>query len=372
MAEVVFLGLFQITQSTSAFKDAEQTVADEIAYYEKLTKETHIVEYVNSQRVDTEVIALKNLYRAICLSYEIFGNNQQSDFVFDENHDVMINGVHSLENDNIAYFYTKYLKSDSSINVDANDDLFEIYKRAFGDDATFMFSFNRELSELPVLNTQVAYYLFHYLFINESDAIGQTGSTYYQSYFRGYANMLEEAETLIIQSEPYNSTHYQSYKEAYCAEARYSNITLVVSIFISCFIVLLIPQYLFKNEKTIGYKLFGLGVVRTEGEENRWFVPLIKTIIDCVGAIPVAFILYLFPPFNAVYDAMFIPINPEAKMSLALAIVIIMAVGGVVNAVGLFTYKRQNLINLIFGDVVVDVHYVDEGDRNEKNHGRSF
>ena len=85
LAEVVFLGLFQITQSTSAFKDAEQTVADEIAYYEKLTKETHIVEYVNSQRVDTEVIALKNLYRAICLSYEIFGNNQQSDFVFDEN-----------------------------------------------------------------------------------------------------------------------------------------------------------------------------------------------------------------------------------------------------------------------------------------------
>ena len=30
----------------------------------------------------------------------------------------------------------------------------------------------------------------------------------------------EDAEMLIIESEPYNSTHYASYKSAYCSHAR--------------------------------------------------------------------------------------------------------------------------------------------------------
>lgn len=372
LAEVIFLGVFQFTKNSSAYKEAEQTVDDEIAYYEKLTEETHIVEYVDGSRVSTDVTVLKNLYRAICLSYEVFGNNQQADFEFDSDHDVMINGVHSLETDNVAYFYTKYLKENPNVSIEAEDSLFDIYKRAFGDDATFMFSFNRDVSDLPVLNTQVAYYLFHYLFINDSDSVGQTGATYYQSYYRGYSNMLEEAETLILKSEPYYSTHYQSYKEAYSAQARYSNISLVLSVFVSCLIVLLVPKYLFKNERTVGYKLFGLGVIRTDGEDNPWYVPLIKTIFECVGFIPIVIILYLFPPFNGGYEAMFMPITPDSKLSLALAVVIIVIISGIVNAVGLFTYKRQNLINLIFGDMVVDVHYIDEGERDETNSGRSY
>ena len=364
VAGVIFSGLFQITQNTSAYKAANQKVEDEIAYYEQFTKETHVVEYVDGARATTDVVVLKNLYRAICLSLEVFGNNQQPDFTFDSSHDVMINGVHSAENDNIAYFYTRYLKNNPSIKIETNDDLFEIYKRAFGDDATFMFSFNRELSEIPVLNTQVAYYLFHYLFIDSSDTIGQTGATYYRSYYNAYANMLEEAEMLIIKSEPYFSTHYADYKNAYCAEARYTNITLVSSIFIACFIVLLIPKYLFKDEKTLGYKLFGLGVIRTDGETNAWYVPLIKAVIDCFGFIPVTFILYLFPPFNGGYEAMFMPVSPDCNISLAIVILAVIIIGGIVNAFSLFTYKRQNLFNLVFNDVVVDVHYIDEGERD--------
>ncbi|MBR2381861.1 MAG: hypothetical protein IKA84_05165 [Clostridia bacterium] len=364
IAGVIFSGLFQITENTSAYNAAKDTVDDEIAYYEQLTSETHIVEYVDGARVTSDVIVLKNIYRAICLSYEIFGNSQQPDFTFDENHDVMMNGVHSLDNDNVAYFYTRYLKNNPSIEVEASDDLFEIYKKAFGDDATFMFTFNTELSEMPVLNTQVAYYIFHYLFIDSSDSIGQTGATYYRSYYNAYANMLEDAEMLVLQSEPYFSTHYKDYKEAYCAEARYTNIALLVSIFVACFTVLLIPKYLFKNEKTLRYKLLGLGVIRTDGEANAWYVPLIKTVISCIGFIPVSFILYLFPPFNGGYEAMFMPASPDCSISLAILILAVIIIGGIINAFGLFTNKRQNLINLIFNDVVVDTHYIDEGERD--------
>ena len=372
VAGLIFSGLFQITKNTAAYKSAAEAIDEEVAYYERLTEETHIVEYVDGERVATDVVVLKNMYRAICLSYEVFGNNQQPDFKIDPGHDVMINGTHSVENDNVAYFYMKYLKNNSSMNIKAEDDLFEIYKKSFGNDASFMFSFNKDISQIPVLNTQVAYYLYHYLFIDSSDSVGQTGATYYQSYHTAYANMLNEAETLILQSEPYNSTHYADYKEAYCAQARYTNIALVISIFISCFIVLLIPRYLFKDEKTVSYKLFGLGVIRTDGQSNPWYVPLIKTVIDCFGFIPTAFILYLFPPFNGGYETMFMPINTSTRISFALVILIIMIIGGIINAFGLFTEKRQNLLNLIFGDIVVDVHYIDEGENREINHGRAY
>lgn len=372
LAEGIFAGLFQITKNTAGYIDAENSISDEIVYYESLTEETHIVEYVDGKRVATDVVVLKNLYRAICLSYEVFGNDQQSDFIFDSSHDVMINGTHSVESDNVAYFYLRYLADNPSIDVGVEDDLFAIYKRAFGNDASFMFSFNKDISEIPVLNTQVAYYLFHYLFIDESDSIGQTGKTYFDSYYKGYAFMLEEAEGLILQSEPYYSDHYVNYKEAYSAQARYTNITLIISIFISCLVLLLIPRYLFKNERTVGYRLLGLGVVRADGEANEWYVPLIKTVIDCIGFIPVAFILYLFPPFRGGYEAMFMPVVPDSKLSFALVILIILAIAGINNAFGLFTHKRQNLLNLIFGDIVVDVHFVDEDERDETNHGRAY
>lgn len=372
LAEVIFVGAFQITQNIPAYKGAQNTINDEITYYEELTEETHIVEYVDGKRVSADVVILKNLYRAICLSYEIFGNAQQSDFQFDSSHDVMINGVHSVENDNVAYFYSHYLKNNPSININASDDLFAIYKKSFGDDATFMFSFNKDTSEIPVLNTQVAYYLFHYLFINESDSIGQTGATYYESYYNGYSNMLEEAETLILQSEPYYSTHYTAYMKAYSDEARYTNITLVLSIFISCLIVLLLPKYLFKNERTISYKIFGLGVIRADGEANKWYVPLIKTTVDAFRCISLAFILYLFPPFNGGFEAMFVPVTFESKISFALVILIVVVIGLIISAFGLFTYRRQNLLNMIFDDLVVDVHNPCDDEHDEKNHGRSY
>ena len=371
LAEGIFACLFLITKNSAAYIAAESTIEDEIEYYETLTEKTHIVEYVNGERVSTDVIVLKNLYRAICLSYQVFGNNQQPDFVFDSSHDVMINGIQSVENDNVAYFYTHYLAENSDMGDGVNKDLFEIYKKSFGDDAAFMFSFNKELSEIPVLNTQVAYYLFHYLFVDSSDSIGQTGATYYRSYYQAYSNMLEDAEMLIIDSEPYNSTHYLSYKTAYCSQARYTNITLVISILLSSLTVLLTSKYLFKDGRTVGYRLFGLGVVRTDGEMDAWYMTLIKTVIDSVGIIPIAFILYMFPPFNGGYEAMFMPINPDSKLSIAIVVLALAIIGGINNAFGLFTPKKQSLINMIFGDVIVDVNCPDEDD-GEKNHGREY
>ena len=372
LAEGIFAMAFQIAKSSSAYTEAAEALTEEISYYEDLTEGTHIVEYVDGERVSTDVTVIKNLYRAIYLSYQVFGNDQQPEFTFGSDHDVTINGIHTAETDNVAYFYTRYLKENSQLNIKASEDVFEIYKRSFGSDAAVMFTFNSELSDIPVLNTQVAYYLFHYLFVETSDTIGQAGSQYYNLYYNGYSNMLEEAETLILQSEPYYSTHYVRYKEAYSAEAKYTNIALTLSIVIASIVILLASRYIFKDGRSVGYKVMGLGVTTVDGEEIEWYIPLIKTAIECIGFIPIAFILYMFPPYNGVFDAMFTPIATDSRISFAWVILVIFAVGAIVNGVGLFTEKRQNLVDLILGDVVVDLHYIDEGERDDRNHGRSY
>ena len=372
LAGLIFSGAFFITSRSERYEEAEAAVRDEIDYYERLTEDTHVVEYVDGSRATLDVVVLKNVYRAICLSYDVFGNVQQKDFVIDPSHPVRVNGVHSAENDNVAYFYTRYLRDNPDMGIGAERDVFEIYRSAFGDDASFMFSFDRERSEIPVLNTQVAYYIFHYLFVDESDSIGQTGATYYRSYYNAYSHMLEEAEQLIIESEPYNSTHYMNYKVALTAQARYTNIALLISIFISCFAVLLASRYIFGDGRTPGYMLLGLGVVGVGGERIEWYNPLIKTAVYAVGAIPITSILYMFPPFNGRYKSMFMPVTVDGGISLGLLVLIITLLWGIVNAFGLFTRKRQNLLNLIFNDLVVDPRYRDDDDDGSTNHGRSY
>ena len=51
LAELVFMGIFQITKNTALYNEATKTINEEIAYYEDLTEETHIVEYVDGERV---------------------------------------------------------------------------------------------------------------------------------------------------------------------------------------------------------------------------------------------------------------------------------------------------------------------------------
>ena len=79
--------------------------------------------------------------------------------------------------------------------------------------------------------------------------------------------------------------------------------------------------------------------------------------------------MYMFPPFNGVFDAMMTPFIGEYSLTIILLIIAI--VGLVINAFMLFTHYRQNLINMIFRDQVVDLHYLDNGDPDDETEGKS-
>ena len=377
---LVFSGIFKITENTSAYKEQTKIVNTEVDYYNKFISETHVVEFENNQRLSSEILAYKNLSKAIYLSYTILGTNNISDYVININDEITRNGVASLENDNISYFYTKYLpKNDTQGKIidmygqDPQDYLFRVYKDAFQDEASFMFIFDKNISEIPILKVDVAYCLYDYYINNDdSTSVGAKGYEYYQIFCSGYIDMLDFAIDKMIASEPYHTEHYLVYRESICNQARYTNISLLISLFIAYLLVILLPKYLFKNEKTIGYKLFGLGVIRLDGEENKWYIPLIKGIFGSIGFIVSVIIIYLFPPFNGVYDAMYYPFTIDSKLSLLWIILIVGVIGSIVNIAGLFTHYRQTFINMLFQDKVVDIHYLDEGDQDDKFEGRSY
>lgn len=388
LAFVIMLGLFSIVKKTNAYVEAVETVNSEIKYYNELTSKAHLVEYVEGERKSEDIMVLKNVNRAIYLSYTVFGNEQKPEFTFDANHEVTQFGLASLENDNVAYFYTQYVPQNNENNqlVDFEVEiagveikytpvefLHKIYKEAFGDNKS-MFVFDTTKSDMPILTTDSAYCMFFYLYADadSTNSTWEQGKNYYSIFYNAYANMLSSAEMRVQQSEPYYSEHYAVYFENYCTQARITNITLIISIILAYAIGVLLPQYLFKAERTISYKIFGLGVITEDGDTNPWHIVLIKSLINAVGFIVISVISYMLPPFDGVYDAMFLPTVSGVNMSFGLVILIIGIVGAIIQCVSLFTHNAQNIINLAFHDKVVDTKRLDEGDRDGEFEGRSY
>lgn len=375
---LVFSGVFKITENTNAYKEEIKIVDSELEYYKNFIEDTHIGEYENNKRLSNEIIAYKNANRAIYLSYMKLGNNNQSEYVIDDNHEVTEFGISSLENDNIAYFYTQYLpKNDIEGNIvdigkDALSYFYNIYSKAFGNSFSLMFTLNSTNSDMPVLNAHAASCMFHYLYIDDNDSLGQTGKEYYNLYSNAYLTMLDDASQKIIKSEPYYTTHYVVYLEAYRNQARYVNMGLLISLLIGYLLGILLPKLIFKYERTISYRLLGLGVIRLDGEENKWYITLIKSLIGCIGYVIITMIIYLFPPFSGRFEAFYEPFSINLNISLSLVVLIIFIIGTIVNLIGLFTHYRQNAINLVFGDKVVDIHYLDEGDNDDQYEGRTY
>lgn len=374
IALLLFSGASAIAHNTNAYIDAGEIVQSEIDYYVDWTDESRVVEYLDKEngiRKDKEIMVYENLLKAIYHSYNVLGNAQQPEFTLDNNENVKKFGESSLENDTVAYFYTSYAPENGLLNLDGKSKteyLFELYQEVFSTNST-MFVYNLNISEVPVLTTQVAYSILYYLNNNSEDTIGQAGLSYYNSFYENYAYMLSNAENIMIRSEPYYSTHYVPYFEAYSIQARITNIALLISIVIAYILGVFVPKLLFKDERSLGRVLMKLGTINNDGEAINIISIIIKSIFEIIGFTFIAFIMYMFPPFNGVFDAMMTPFIGE--YSLTIILLIIAVVGLVINAFALFTHYRQNLINMIFRDQVVDLHYLDNGDPDDESEGKS-
>ena len=109
VALLIFSGLYSITKRTSSYLEAKQIITEEIEFYQNFTEESHLVQYIDGSRCDSDIIVFENINRAIYHSYITFGNVQQPDFIIENDHPVANYGEASLESDNVAYFYVNYV-----------------------------------------------------------------------------------------------------------------------------------------------------------------------------------------------------------------------------------------------------------------------
>lgn len=375
----IFLAAFEITKTTGTYSDANRAVADEIAYYAEFASDSHIVEYVDdakTERKDADIIVLENCNRAIYRSFLFFGNEQEPDFVISSEHAAAQFGEASADTDTISYFYLRYIPSSADRQIvsygtkDAQTYLFDKYKVAFAQSST-MFTFDPANSEIPTLNTQSAYALFHYLYESSEDTLGQTGSSLYSSFYSAYAFLLEEAEELLIKSEPYYSEHYKKYQSSYYLQGRCIVATLCASVAVGYCIGILLPKLLFKDERTIGRKIMKQGVITREKEKVRWHMTLSYSVLGIVGYMSTMILMFVFPPFKGNYDVLMMPLfNDASAVSMSLVIVIIAMVAAANAVFSLFTHYKTCIADALLRCRVVDAHYLDEGDFDERTEGK--
>lgn len=378
---LVFLGAFEITKNTTQYKSAGQVINDEIAYYVDLAEDSHIVEYLEKDtatRKDYDMMVIENCNRAIYRSYLVFGNAQEPNFIIDDNHAVTKYGKATLESDNVSYFYTKYIPNNPDrkiVDFDGKSPttfLNDLYKNAFGENKS-MFTFDSENADIPTLNTQSAYYLFCYLYNQGEESQRDKGSDYYVKYYNAYEYMLSEAENLLIKSEPYFTQHYLVYRDSYYNQGRYINLTLIASVMVGYLIAILIPKILFKNERTIGRLIMGLGLLTIDNKHSKWYTILFKSILGMVGFVTVISLVYFLPPFNGIYDFMMMPLFANSSnFNLLSLIFILILITGALYVSTLFTHYRTSLIDILFKEKLVDKKYIDEGDNDEHFEARPY
>lgn len=379
----LFLGANVIATNTNVYKEAEIIVKEEVEYYKDYVEESRAVEfdYIEGERVRTDSITdqstgiskiiLENINRAIYHSYLTYGDfSKQYGVSISEEHlnyiKLSVSDKGIAYDDNVSYFYTDFLmNAEENYSVkfysekEAKEYVHKVYKEAFGEkNSSLMFVFDFEQSDVPILKSEAAFYLYYFVYVSADNDITEESENYYYAFDTAYSSMLSACEKIMIKGEPYYSTHYMRYYNNNAVLGRSVNIALLISILIGYIIVIVLPKLVTKHGRTIGRFLFKLGLISSENKVVSTKEILIESIFGYFLFLPIIVIIYMLKPFNASFSAMYTPFIGEVPLLVILFIVLIyMAING---CVMLFTRNKVGIDGLIGKYVLVDRNYLDE------------
>lgn len=371
-----------INTNTNSYKNADSIIKEEIDYYNNFVEQSRAVEFeiINNEKVRKDLIkedtsgfskiVLENVNRALYYSYLEYGDfcNQFGFEINEKNMNIIKASISNKGydiDDNISYFYTNYVyNSNEQLGVsfesilDAKKYVQQIYKESFSNNAEIMFEFNNVDYSVPLLKSEVAYYIYYYIYVFEDEEITKKGQDYSFIYFNAYSSMLSAAEKIVIQSEPYYSTHYVKYYENKAIVARNTIITLIISIVISYLLVVMIPKLLLKHGRTIGRYVFKLGEISYENEVVSTLSIIINTIFGSFGYLAVMPILFMFHPFNGSFNAMYLPFIGNIPFLIIMIIIIGLVL--INSCCILFTKNKVGINGLVTNSILVDRKFQDE------------
>lgn len=372
-----------MVKQNKSYQQAQQKIKDEITYYNELFSDSKLIEFIDEEktvRKDEEVLVIENVCRAIVHAYK---NSSDPDFDIPEDEllgkekTVSYYGEASLETDVISYFYTKYVVNHPEMQIvnfhsqTPLEYLYDTYDYQFNGKEIFVRT--NDGVTVPTLTSQAANKMYHYLFVDSQDEIGKSGKDVYFSFYTGYTNMLSNAESLLVRSEPYFSTHYQDYRAAFNQQGRIVNWTLLGCMVVGYLLGILLPKLLLKDERTIGRLIMKLGVMTREQDKLPWYTILLHSVLGVFGFTSTMLFMYLLPPFNGIYDFIFMPLfHHSLVITMALLFVIVILLTAIIYVSTLFMHFKTSLVDLLSRSYVVDLKHIDEGDFDDQYEGKSY
>lgn len=375
---------FTIVKTNNTYKKEVDIVEREVKYYNEFAEDTGLVELEDGERVNSIYLIIKNAYRAI---YHSYLNSSIPDFNIPDselngsiiNEDgtktitVSSYGEASLDVDSISYFYTKYVVDHPELKIiDYNEKtpvqyLCELYDYYFDDD---MFIIPSDKNSLPIMKPDTARKIYIFFFKEDASENNtkdyDAGKDLFYSFETSYQNMIDEAENLLVVSEPYFTDHYTVYRASYEKQGRFVNYTLIVSFILSYCISVLLPKLLFGDGRTIGRLVNKLGVNSMYEEKIPWYITLIHSVLGAIGFMSVMILIFLFPPFNGIYDFMYIPLLSSTRVfSLGMIMLLIGIASIAVYISTLFAYHKTSLLDVLTNTRVVDLKQLDEGENEQ-------
>lgn len=377
---LLFLGGNSITTNSKSYKKNYAKYTEEVTYYQDVLVEAHVAEYLSREDnylADDEDLSIKMAISQVIYSHSKDSNNEFSENPLPKLQQTYVGSFYqdaftsiSFENDYVSKFLIEYVPAHNENQnlVRYNDDtptaytmkFYEKYARNY-DNISFVFENN---DSIPYLKPSVANSVYKFLV-----RLDTSNRNAYDSFVNFYSEMLQKCEDIVFNSSEYQNGHYQEYLKYRKKVTQAIDTTIILSIFLAYFPVILLPMFIFKDGRSLGKIILRIGTINTDKSEVELWKWLIRSVMGGLSFLFLAFFIVLLPPFNGLSYIMYLPYISLGKLDLTLiSIVIISFVFTAINGILiLLSHEKRSISDFIFKTITVDVTALDEPDTDEKN-----
>lgn len=380
---LLFLGGNAIVSNTDSYKNDYAKYEEEITYYQDMVVEAHLGEYLDRDThllADNEDLAVKIAITQILQSY-LHDNPDAREFEenpMDKLQETFVGSLYTdafepanFSNDYISRFFIEYVPAHNEdgklvnyAGLEPTKFTIAFYKKYDNQYENVKLVYYTEEDAIPYLRPDVANDIYKFLIRAE----GFT-RTAYDSFVEFYGAMLNTCEQVIFKSEEYQNGRYIDYLAYRQKITQATDTTLLISIIVGYFLAVFLPQIIFKDGRSFGKIFLRLGTINIDKSEVETWKIILRSILDALSFIFVAFFLVLLPPFNGASMILYLPYITIGTLDIALinivlTIFLLISINGIVM---LLTHERRNIFDFIFKTVTVDVTALDEPDYDERN-----
>ena len=380
---LVFLAGNAIVTNSKSYKNNYTKYCDEVTYYQDIIVDSQLNEYLSRDDnllADDEDLSIKMAISHILRSYS-HDNPESPEFL--ENPETKLKETYvgsfyqdafvpiSFENDYVSKFFMDYVPSHNENNelVDINGAspasyVVSYYKKYQVNYDNIAFIYTTDDSAIPYLKPSVANNVYKFL-VRATNANRDS----YDSFVNFYTNLLSKCEDMVFNAPSYQQGHYQDYLKYRKSVTQALDTTLIISIFLAYFPIVLLPMLIFKDGRSFGRILLRLGSINTDKSETEIWKVLLRSVLGALSGLFLAFFLVLLPPFNGLSFLMYLPYISLGSfditlLSISLAAFIVVVLNGILI---LLSHEKRSITDFLFKTITVDVTMLDEPDIDEKD-----